>query len=333
MQNAPETLYRYRPLDDALLEREINALHDSYLWSPRFSEMNDPMEAHYELGDDSDTILDLISPGSTARLPELYDQLRSIFESLCLISFSTTYQNSPMWAYYGSNHAGMCLEFDRQLLALGDLRGERLVPVEYSDIPLPKLSFLNLDNLSLERMTDYVSRKLMEWSHEQEWRFVTGSNGRKHYFEDALRRVYLGARAASEHTYQVLQVLKGRPVEVLQAKIVGRSMRFELIQAATPLAISERVGAGVFKPEQILSYSETDLRRFLSVPYETLLAACEETITHPNTDEIQAIDIAGSDPEKIYFWTRYKLRNGREIYDRRYFNREMKLVGRDVPKM
>jgi Protein of unknown function (DUF2971) len=333
MQNAPDTLYRFRPLDDSLLEREIAALRDSYLWSPRFSEMNDPMEAYYELGDDSDAVLDLILPGSTARLPDLYTQLDSIFKSLCLISFGTTHQNSAMWAYYGSNHAGMCLEFDRQLLELGDLRGEKLVPVEYSDVPLPKLSFLNLDNLSMERMTDYVSRKRTEWIHEQEWRFVTGSNGKKHYLENALRRVYIGARAARAHVDLVLLALKGRPVEVLQAKIVGLNMQFELIQPATPLAESERVGAGVFKPEQILSYAEPDLRKFLSVPYEDLLTECEETIKHPNTEQIQAIDVADSDPKKIYFWTRYKLRSGRELYDRRYFDREMRLLGRDIPKL
>lgn len=46
----PTKLYRYRPLDDALLDCELGALRDSYLFAPPFAAMNDPMEAFYEAG-------------------------------------------------------------------------------------------------------------------------------------------------------------------------------------------------------------------------------------------------------------------------------------------
>lgn len=52
----PAQLYRYRPFDDGLLERELNALRDSYLFSPPFSAMNDPMEAFYDTGCPGDRI-------------------------------------------------------------------------------------------------------------------------------------------------------------------------------------------------------------------------------------------------------------------------------------
>lgn len=334
VSDIPQSLFRFRPLEEGpVLDRELAALRDSYLWSPHFSDMNDPMEAHYELGDASDILLELIAPGSTAKLQKLYEQVSSIFKSLCLISFGTTHSNPAMWAYYGSNHRGMCLEFDQSLLGLGDLRGEKLVPVTYSNDPLPKLSFLTLDGMSLERMTSYVSHKRLEWSHEEEWRFVTGSNGPKHYFDDALRRVYIGSRADSAHIDKILQSRKGRPVEVLIGKVVGKSMQFEVAQQATAIEKCERVGSGIFNPDQILTYAEENLRKFLSVSYDELLAECHRTIKHPNVHEIQAIDLAVSDPERIYFWTLYKLRSGRDIYDRRYFDRSMRFIGRDIPKL
>lgn len=332
MRDIPKKLYRFRSLDDALVDREISALTDSYLWSPKFPELNDPMEAYYELGDTADTILDLLVPRATSRLPHLYDQLDSILKSLCLISFGTTHIDSAMWAYYGSSHAGMCLEFDTELLALGDLRAEKLVDVTYSNSPLPKISFATLDNISYEVMARYVSHKRIEWAHENEWRFVTGSNGKKHYFEDALCRVFIGARAKSVHIDQILLALKKRPVEVVFCKISGFEMHFETIQRAQPLAASERVGAGIFEPERVLAYSEQNLRSFLSVPYEELLAECRRTALHPNAEEIQRIDIAGSDPNLLYFWTFYKLRSGREVHDGRYFDRQMRLVKRDLAK-
>lgn len=59
----PPKLFRFRPLDDSLLEREMDALGDSYLYAPSFAAMNDPMEAFYETGGPGERIIDaIISP-------------------------------------------------------------------------------------------------------------------------------------------------------------------------------------------------------------------------------------------------------------------------------
>lgn len=38
----------------------------------------------------------------------------------------------PMWAYHGSNFAGMCLEFDTADLMISDFHAEKLRPVTYA---------------------------------------------------------------------------------------------------------------------------------------------------------------------------------------------------------
>ncbi|WP_339531498.1 MULTISPECIES: hypothetical protein [unclassified Pseudomonas] len=44
----PTSLYRYRPLGSDLVKRELDAIFSSYLYAPRFDQMNDPMEAMIE---------------------------------------------------------------------------------------------------------------------------------------------------------------------------------------------------------------------------------------------------------------------------------------------
>lgn len=53
----PPKLYRYRPLEDGLLNRELDALSDSFLYAPPFTAMNDPMEAFYQTGGPGDRII------------------------------------------------------------------------------------------------------------------------------------------------------------------------------------------------------------------------------------------------------------------------------------
>jgi hypothetical protein len=330
--NAPKTLFRFRPLDAHLLGREVDALKGSYLWSPKFTELNDPMEAFYEIGDPSDDFFEVIVPDFKVQLERIYQQFRDMLSSWCLISFAESLANYPMWAYYASNFAGMCLEFDRELLEVGDLRRERIVHVEYANTPLPRVAFHSLNDISLDWAIRYLSRKREEWTHEHEWRYITGTGGPKHYLDDALRRVYIGPRADPKSVEAIAHALKGRPVEILQGSVSGLDMKFNTIQSATEWTFSDRVVPCEFDADKILGFVEPDLRQFLRVPYEELLQECQRTALHPNAEGILSVDIAHSDSELLYFWTQYRLRSGREVHDKRYFDRSMNLVSREMAK-
>lgn len=316
----PTKLYRYRPLDDSLLERELSALRDSYLYSPPFSAMNDPMEAFYEIGGPYDGVMHALLPSSKQYADEFYKTFISTIERLALISFAGSPTDLPMWAYYASNFAGFCLEFDTNELGVGDLQGEKLVPVTYSHEPLPPFSVIGMSrDLLLDAIISRVSRKRIEWAHEKEWRFLTGSKGPKHYLDDALRRVYLGPRIKPEHAAKICELLDRRPVEVIQAHVKGYELEFSTVKPVTPLAKCERVGSGYFKYNDDLR-PEENIRNFLAVPFDLLVKQCNAIASRPNMQEFFYIDISSNDTSKLCIGTVFKLRNGREIYRKLHYD-------------
>ena len=322
----PPKLYRYRPLDNALLERELEALRGSYLFAPLFSDMNDPMEAFYETGGSSDWIVDkMLAPGGR-KTSDMYSMLSEKINRLGLVSFASTHNDLPMWAYYASNFAGMCLEFDVADLAIGDFQNEKLQQVVYARPALSPLTFADMGHLE-EAMIARITRKRSEWSHEREWRFLTGEAGPKCYLDDALRRVYLGPRVKPEHAEQICEVLDQRPVEVLQGEIKGFDLTFRSIKLERPLEESEGIGSRHFNPAEHL-YAEKELREFLAVPFEMLVEECRRTALRPNMEAFAGIDIAGSDKRMIYLWTEYKLRSGRIVYNKRHFDNRLCLLRR-----
>ncbi len=95
----PSKLYRYRPLEDALLDRELSALCDSYLYAPPFAAMNDPMEAFYETGGLGDRIISAMLAPAGKRIDGVYEMLSEMIDRFALVSFAGTHEDLPMWAY------------------------------------------------------------------------------------------------------------------------------------------------------------------------------------------------------------------------------------------
>jgi hypothetical protein len=326
----PPKLYRYRPLDDALLEREVSALRDSYLYAPPFGAMNDPMEAFYETGGPGDRIVNAMLAPTGKRIEGMYGILAEMIDRFALVSFAGTHEDLPMWAYYGSNFAGMCLEFDAAELAIGDFQNEQLRQVTYARSTLPPLTVAGLAPERLEEaVIARITRKRSEWAHEKEWRFITGEVGPKYYLDDALRRVFLGPRVKTEHAARVCEVLDRRPVEVLQGEIRGFELGFRSIKPARPPQECERVGEGRFEPEDII-YKQDELEAFLAGSLEILLDECCRTAHRPNLDEIVDFDISGIRTGALFIWAKYRLRSGRDVYNRRHFDRRMRLLPEEV---
>lgn len=323
-QKIPPVLFRYRPLEDDLLERELDALNKAYLFAPPFGKMNDPMEAFYEMGDVSDQFVDEILRPSGVGVQSFYKPLKEMTDRFALISLSTTHEYLPMWAYYASNFAGMCLEFRTPELSTGDLKGEPLLEVQYVTSPA---SPINLTDVLAKdhdaRIVRRLAQKRIEWCHEAEWRFVTGEVGPKHYLDDALSRVYVGPRANPRHVAAICNTLSGRPVEILQGKIDGYSMTFQTIQVATSWSQAEKQVDSKFKVEGLPDRSE--LEGFLSVPYETFVDTCSALAEHPNMEEFGGIGLSGTS-DSLFIWTSYLLRSGRRVNVRRYYGQDMGLL-------
>lgn len=319
----PQTLYRFRWLSPDTFDREMTALENSYLYAPPFSAMNDPMEAFYETGGPGDRIVDAMLSPSGKNVQDMYKMLDEMVANFALVSFTGTYEALPLWAYYANNFSGMCLEFDTEQLFIGDFQNEKLRSVTYARHALPSIGPHDFGTGMEEAVIARITRKRVEWSHEKEWRVITGSVGPKHYLDDALKRVYLGPRIDETHAQRICKILSRRPVEVLQGQVRGFELEFTVRQKAAPLAECERVAAGKFDHQEHL-YAEKELRQFLGASYGKLVEECEATVLRPNTVQLAGIDIAGSRSDAIYFYTQFKLRNGHEVCDRRYFDKRMR---------
>lgn len=324
-QKMPSVLFRYRPLEGHLLIRELEALQNAYVFAPTFGKMNDPMEAFYETGGIGDVFVDEVLRSSGVSTQAFYKPLKEMTDRSALISFSTTHEYLPMWAYYASNFAGMCLEFSTAQLATGDLKDEHLLEVEYVTSPA---SPINLTDIFAKdqaaRVVKRLAQKRIEWRHEEEWRFVTGEAGRKHYLDDALNRVYIGPRADPSHVDAICKTLARRPVEILQGEINGYTMIFRTIQVATPWSEAERQVDFKFNETESLP-DRSELEGFLTVPYEILVDTCIALAEHPNMEEFCGIGLSGTN-DALYIWTSYLLRNGRRVNVRRYYGHDMKLL-------
>lgn len=317
----PDTLFRFRPLDAPLLEREMGALEQSYIYAPPFAAMNDPMEAFYETGGPADVIVDALLSGQKKKVADMYKMLDDLVAKFALVSFTGTHMDLPMWAYYGSNFAGMCLEFDSRKLAISDLKTESLVPVTYATTPLPPIAFSDFSGDVREVIISRISRKRIEWAHEKEWRYIVGAAGPIHYIDDALKRVYLGPRVDPSHAARVKAVLAHRPVEILQGRIHGFDLRFEQVQAPTALGECGRIGVGKFDKD---AFYLDGLEKFFGGELDALWAYCDALAQHPNLETIDDIALSGSTAGAIFLWARYRLRNDREIYHKVLLDRQLR---------
>jgi hypothetical protein len=312
----PTTLYRYRPLGNAeLVKRELDAIFNSYLYAPRFDQMNDPMEALFEYPRE-DRMAVLMPKNLLEFASKALEGAAATAKKSGLISMSTTHLDYPLWAYYASNFEGMCLEFDTQELAIADLYQHLLVPVVYNSIAPPPVTF---ELLGYSDPMDVVNGRLMqkrqEWQHENEWRYLAGREGRKLYTDPALKRIYLG---------RILYKMKNRPVEIYEGSVRGYEVEFKCIQKSTAREACERTGAGIFDRHLILS-SAKELRAALGDNFDTLERKCHELSAHPNLERIDGVR-ATNNQTIVCVTATYRLRGGRDISRNHLFDADMNLL-------
>jgi hypothetical protein len=291
-KSPPATLYRYRPLgDNGLVKRELEAICGSYLYAPRFEQMNDPMEALFEFPGLNDSMGIILPAQLVARANAILKDTAKTARSSGLISMSETYLDYPLWAYYGSNFGGMCLAFDTKALVISDLPRDSLVPVPVrydSSAPAP----ITLETLALSDPMKIVisrlSQKRAEWQHEKEWRYLAGKAGRKLYTDPALKCIYLGPRIEPEAKSAIVDAMRNRPVEIFEGSVRGYEIEFSCIKESTPWHECERTGAGSFDPSKVLSFDK-ELRGVLGENYKALEQKCNELSTHPNVESIDSV--------------------------------------------
>lgn len=201
----PPTLYRYRRLDMAALDRFDFEVVEEGIFLSGAGNLNDPDEGRLRLvmtGSRRELVakwVSLLSDHSAPRLSAaelehvaeqhadevlanggaakgtVIEAFKSLLNDLLRIAcFTTTPINAGMWSKYGTlvrsgqeyEAAGICIEYATD----EDWRKVGLAPVSYSDIR-PTVNVLN-EAVLLREMADALFVKSKSWENECEWRII-----------------------------------------------------------------------------------------------------------------------------------------------------------------
>jgi hypothetical protein len=184
-------------------------------------------KVHEKMDDDKiDTIFAILTEATkkiTDEIIETQNRRRQDLVKMC--SFSERNDSILMWSHYSDEHKGICIEYDLETLPPDDIRLRMLFPVLYSDdvydaTPhivrlMEKKDFNNL------YITISSMRKATEWMYEKEWRLIIiigPSFTEKEYRFPKASKVFLGSKITDANKEKVLEICKGKGIEVYQGK-------------------------------------------------------------------------------------------------------------------
>lgn len=212
--STPPRLFRYRPLGSKL-DREIAAIKGGYIYCPRFSDMNDPMEGMHRES------LAYILKG---RSKEERQAIATEKAKLGIASLSEVYDHEPMWAHYADQFSGMCIAYTTSKLLKGLANECDFIRMSYSEDP-PVILANRASLTDKAKLT--LGTKTVRWMSEREWRLITPRNGRAQYEDKrCVFRVYLGSRVEPDAERLIRTELDKLKIPVLKMKIDNYKLGF-----------------------------------------------------------------------------------------------------------
>lgn len=216
----PSQLYRYRSLrrigeaDDVVLDRELAAIEQGYIWASSFQGMNDPMEGVFSTGKN-------IDPGKR----RIIDQMKWQKESTGICCFSETPTNELMWAHYADEFRGICIAYDFSNLRESLIDDAQFTRLFYSESQ-PRLNLTRADlETSVRRV---LSSKSQKWSYEREWRLFASQAGAIYYNnESVIKTIYVGSRIDSRIKKIISQRTQRINITISEMNLRGYRIAFD----------------------------------------------------------------------------------------------------------
>ncbi|MFS8112044.1 DUF2971 domain-containing protein [Rhizobium jaguaris] len=181
-------------MQDDTIDRELQAIEDAFVYCPRFSDMNDPMEGAHR------TSLGSILRGSRAGLEDIAEARND----LGIASLSEVHDHEPMWAHYAGQFSGICIMFSTRKLLAGLDDDIDLIRMAYNEKP-PILASQKASVSDKAKLT--LATKTVRWASEREWRIIAPLVGKAEYVDPAaVIRVYLGSRIWKKAYHDVMNI-------------------------------------------------------------------------------------------------------------------------------
>lgn len=158
-------LYKFRPLGNNLDFRRLKEIiEEKKFWCPKLWDLNDPMEGVYR----------------NSFFPK--DRSNDIFTEknryhICSFSGKDALENPKLWGYYANGYRGVAIEIE--------------VPDDDKNIYGITYQTLEKFNENLDNAIKIITRKLSDWEHEDEYRFLSKSEIKKCEIGE-ITKIYFG---------------------------------------------------------------------------------------------------------------------------------------------
>ena len=193
-------LYRYEKFE----KKRLNTLENGQLWCSSPLNFNDKFDSRFNINPKpkkvfSSEFISLLSKTPFIDHPfdheavesmivtltetedlkkiirRVYDHLKSRDNILSTTAVNCFFSKGPfdylMWAHYGDNHNGICVEYEVNCHDDNSLSEHNIYEVNYTSL-IPKISIEEFLFCPNQTLTTILTRKSIEWSHEKKYRLV-----------------------------------------------------------------------------------------------------------------------------------------------------------------
>ncbi len=217
-------LFKYR----SVLHRDLLTIVNNQIYASSVAELNDPSECMFDTSDrftneEMEPEYYMALEDSKIQIRKETDKIKSNYG---IISFCKSEKNELMWAYYGNDHKGFCIEYDIDILQK-EMFPCYLLEIKYQ----PSLPTYNFRKCAFNRHNTIKSSlgvKSTFWIHEKEMRLIVEGQGLKTIPTEAITGIYFGLRMPESDKELIKNSLKGRSIKYYQIKLKPDSYLLEV---------------------------------------------------------------------------------------------------------
>lgn len=242
MNNGPKSIFKFIPFYDRgnpeVNRRNLETLKERKIWASKYYSLNDPYEFNGMYLDEKK----IVDSGNNVEI--FYEYKKYINDSFLVTSFCAEGElhplnNMPMWAYYGNNHHGICVEYEVKNPIC-------LYPVSYAkergsmtsvlgnfvtlalDAQAGRISPQNPDLLKYQfLMLNLMCVKHQSWKHEYEFRILypvvhlkeTGKRLRDKEMGLKMRAIYIGKDCSIRNKKGLKDIAAWLKIEIYQMSV------------------------------------------------------------------------------------------------------------------
>jgi hypothetical protein len=146
-----------------------------------------------------------------------------------IFSVSTRNDNILMWSHYSNHHKGICVRFNcqkfQEFLETDCPQNDLIVYWNYIDY---KNEYPLLNPFESDKDENYIKPLLIkssDWKYENEFRFILFDYPNKAVIipNSIIDQVILGCRISKENEKEIIEIVKGKNIELIQAVLKQNS--------------------------------------------------------------------------------------------------------------